>query len=92
VRLSLPPITILFSLPVVAGLRAVAAVEFDLGWGVELDGDQLHLEAVDQRAEEVGDRLRVGRVAARLTGRGDGDRDGRAAAVADRVAIRRGAG
>ena len=38
---------------VVAGLGAEAAIEFHLGWRVELDSEQLHLGAVDQRAEEV---------------------------------------
>ena len=73
---------------VVTGLRPVSAVEFDLARGVELHGQPLHLVAVRQRAEEVGELLRVGGVADRLAGGGGGDRHGRAAAVVDRVAAR----
>ena len=61
----------------VAGLGAEAAVEAELEFGVELDGEQVDLVAVDQRADEVGDPLRVGHVAALRAGGGDRDRDRR---------------
>src|SRR6187551_93365 len=47
---------------------------------------------MDKGAEEIGDLLGIRRGAGRFTGCGDGNRDGFAAAVADWVAIRQGAG
>src|SRR5689334_18968011 len=73
----------------VAGLGAEAAVEAKLVFGVELDGEQADLVAVGERADEAGDLLRIGDVAGGHARFGDGDVDSRAAAVTDRVALRR---
>src|SRR6185436_14977140 len=74
---------------VVAGLGTGAAVEGELVFGVELDGQQAHLRAVDQRADEARDPLRLDDRAVACAGLGDGHRDRRVAAVADRIAPRR---
>ena len=76
----------------VAGLGAEAALVAELEGRVELHREQADLGAVDQRADEVGDLLRIGVVAALGTGRGDADLDRRFGAVADRIALRRRSG
>ena len=74
----------------VAGLGVEAAVEAELECGVELDREQVDLGAVDQRADEVGDRAagrsrRSSSAQAAVTSTAIG----RSAAVVDRVALRR---